>query len=44
MFKIKFSKSICILSVLFLFSSCVSNNFAVRGKSPSWVTDTEHEY
>ena len=44
MFKIKFTKSICILSVLFLFSSCVSNNFAVRGKSPSWVTDTEHEY
>ena len=44
MFKIKFTKSICILSVLFLFSSCVSNNFAVRGKSPSWVTDTEYEY
>ena len=44
MFKIKFTKSICILSVLFLFSSCVSNNFAVRGKSPSWITDTEHEY
>lgn len=44
MFKIKFSKMICVVCVLFLFSSCVSNNFAVRGKSPSWITDTEHEY
>ena len=44
MFKIKFSKAICVLSVLFLFSSCVSNKIVSKGKTPSWVTSTEHEY
>ncbi len=44
MFKIKFSKAICILSALFLFSSCVSNKVVSKGKAPSWITATEHEY
>lgn len=44
MFKIKFSKMICVVCVLFLFSSCVTNSNLTKRKAPTWVTDTEHEY
>mgnify|MGYP006335316157 CR=1 FL=1 len=42
MFKIKI-QSVFVIALLF-FTSCVSTNISSKGKTPSWVTETEHEY
>lgn len=42
MFKIKI-QSVFVIALL-CFTSCVSTNISSKGKTPSWVTETEHEY
>ena len=42
MFKIKI-QSVFVIALL-CFTSCVSTNISSKGKTPNWVTETEHEY